>query len=104
MVADVASSDMRVRISSQLARGVAECLVCLDRVKQVAPTWDCHSCYQVIFKNIFSSYSRTGPLNMITYFPGLSPELYQEVGKVSSGDKRGLEMSWMPGGEQSGAH
>ena len=51
MIEDVASSDMRVRISSQLARGVAECLVCLDRVKQVAPTWDCHSCYQVIFIN-----------------------------------------------------
>ena len=96
MVADVASSDMRVRISSQLARGVAECLVCLDRVKQVAPTWDCHSCYQVIFNNKI--------LNMITHFPGLPPELYQEVGKVSSGDKRRLEVSWMPGGEQPGAH
>ena len=94
-VADVASSDMRGRISAQLARGVAECLVCLDRVKQVTPTWDCHSCFQVNFTYVgVTSY----------IFPGIPPELHQEMGEVSSGDKWRLEVPRMSGGEQRGAH
>ena len=41
------SSELRVRLSQQLTRGEAECLVCLDRVRQSQPTWDCGICYQV---------------------------------------------------------
>ena len=40
-------SDLRLRLSSQLTKGIAECLVCLDRVRQTQPTWDCLACYQV---------------------------------------------------------
>ena len=75
--------------------GVAECLVCLDRVKQVTPTWDCHSCFQVNFTYVgVTSY----------IFPGIPPELHQEMGEVSSGDKWRLEVPRMSGGEQRGAH
>ena len=41
------SGDLRVRLSQQLTRGEAECLVCLDRVRQTQHTWDCGICYQV---------------------------------------------------------
>ena len=39
--------DLRDRLSEQLERGLTECMVCLDRVRQMHPTWDCHNCYQV---------------------------------------------------------
>lgn len=40
-------SDLTERLSTALTRGTAECLVCLERVRQTAPTWDCQRCFQV---------------------------------------------------------
>ena len=44
---DFGDVDLRARLSEQLERGLTECMVCLERVRQMQPTWDCHNCYQV---------------------------------------------------------
>ena len=49
----LAETDLRGRLTDQLVRGCAECMVCLERVRQHQATWDCHNCYQV---NIFFIY------------------------------------------------
>ena len=41
------ADDLKARLSDQLVRGLTECMVCLERVKQNHATWDCHNCYQV---------------------------------------------------------
>lgn len=40
-------NDLTERLCAALTRGTAECLVCLERVRQTAPTWDCQRCFQV---------------------------------------------------------
>ena len=50
--------DLRARLSEQLLRGLSECMVCLERVKQMQATWDCHNCYQVSPKMKILSFDR----------------------------------------------
>ena len=38
---------LRTRLTEVLVRGTHECMVCLDKVRQQQPTWDCRNCYQV---------------------------------------------------------
>jgi len=51
--------DLRARLSEQLVRGMTECMVCLDRVKQTHATWDCHNCYQVFHIHCIKKWSKT---------------------------------------------
>jgi hypothetical protein len=54
-------SDLRERLSVQLSRGVAECLVCLERVRQAQPTWDCLCCYQVFHLACIRKWAKSNP-------------------------------------------
>ena len=40
-------SNMRSKLTDLCVKGLSECMVCLDRVKQHHSTWDCRNCYQV---------------------------------------------------------
>ena len=41
-------SNVRSRLTDLCLKGLSECMVCLDRVKQHHSTWDCRNCWQVI--------------------------------------------------------
>jgi len=51
--------DLRDRLAEQLERGLTECMVCLDRVRQMHPTWDCHNCYQIFHFGCIKKWART---------------------------------------------
>lgn len=38
-------TELSDRLSSQVARGQVECVVCLDRIRREAPIWHCSVCY-----------------------------------------------------------
>ena len=40
-------SNLRSRLTDLCLKGMSECMVCLDKVKQHQATWDCRNCYQV---------------------------------------------------------
>ena len=40
-------SNLRSRLTDQCLKGISECMVCLEKVKQHQATWDCRNCYQV---------------------------------------------------------
>ena len=40
-------SNLRSRLTELCLKGMSECMVCLDKVKQHQLTWDCRNCYQV---------------------------------------------------------
>ena len=84
--------DLRDRLADQLERGMTECMVCLDRVRQMHPTWDCHNCYQV---------SRGGcSFGFISFilFPDISFWLHQEVGQNGHCRRRRMEVPWLSSG------
>ena len=41
-------NNVRTRLTDMCLKGLSECMVCLDRVKQHHSTWDCRNCWQVI--------------------------------------------------------
>jgi len=51
--------DLKARLSEQLLRGHTECMVCLERVKQVQATWDCHNCYQIFHIGCIRKWAKT---------------------------------------------
>lgn len=53
------AADLRARLSDQLVRGLTECMVCLERVKQTHATWDCHNCYQVFHIHCIKKWAKT---------------------------------------------
>jgi len=57
--ADLGEVDLRARLSEQLMRGLTECMVCLERVKQMQATWDCHNCYQVFHIGCIRKWAKT---------------------------------------------
>ena len=40
-------SNLRSRLTELCLKGMSECMVCLEKVKQPQATWDCRNCYQV---------------------------------------------------------
>lgn len=41
-------ASQRERLIEQLTRGILECLVCCDTVRQHDPVWSCTNCYHVL--------------------------------------------------------
>jgi transcriptional repressor NF-X1 len=55
----LADTDLRGRLTDQLVRGCAECMVCLERVRQHQATWDCHNCYQIFHLSCIKKWAKT---------------------------------------------
>jgi transcriptional repressor NF-X1 len=49
----------RDRLTDQLTRGVLECLVCCDRVRQHDSVWSCTNCYHVLHLRCIKKWAKS---------------------------------------------
>lgn len=53
------SASQRERLTEQLTRGILECLVCCDRVRQHDPVWSCTNCYHVLHLKCIKKWAKS---------------------------------------------
>lgn len=53
------SASQRERLAEQLTRGLLECLVCCDRVRQHDPVWSCTNCYHVLHLKCIKKWAKS---------------------------------------------
>ena len=52
-------SNLRTKLTDLMFKGLAECMVCLDKVRQQHSTWDCHNCFQIFHINCIQRWARS---------------------------------------------
>ena len=52
-------SNLRDRLTESLLKGTAECLICLDKVKQQQATWNCRNCFQVFHIGCIKKWAKS---------------------------------------------
>ncbi|XP_077285844.1 nuclear transcription factor, X-box binding stc isoform X2 [Arctopsyche grandis] len=56
---DGASVSQRERLMEQLDKGVLECLVCCERIRQIDSVWSCGNCFHVLHLKCISKWARS---------------------------------------------
>lgn len=57
-------ASQRERLTEQLTRGILECLVCCDRVRQHDPVWSCSNCYHVLHLRCIKKWAKSSKADL----------------------------------------
>lgn len=55
-----AATELSERLATQMARGDVECVVCLERVRRGAPTWNCGRCFVITHLHCARKWANAG--------------------------------------------
>lgn len=56
---DGAGVSQRERLTEQLDKGVLECLVCCERIRQIDSVWSCNNCFHVLHLKCVKKWAKS---------------------------------------------